>query len=93
MPTQDHNGEVFSVGVEVGDGVFRADEDHDGLAALFGWADVDNLDARGCGGERFVVADYVGVVGEALGFADVVAEDVFWLGDGGGFGEMVYERA
>ena len=71
-------GEVFAVGVEILDGVFGAYEDDDGVAAFFGLADVDDFDARGFFGEGSVVADYVGVVGEFFGLADVVAEDFFW---------------
>ena len=43
-------GEIFTVGVEVFDGVFRPDEDDDGVAAFFRLADVDNFDARRRGG-------------------------------------------
>ena len=66
-------GEVFTVGVEVLDGVFGADEDDDGVAAFFGLADVDDFNAGGFFGEGAVVADYVGVVGELFGLAYVVA--------------------
>ena len=40
-------GEILSESVEVGDGVFGADEDDDGGAAFFGGADGDDLHARG----------------------------------------------
>ena len=36
-------GEVFAIVVEMGDGVLRADEDDDGVAAFFGLADADAL--------------------------------------------------
>ena len=85
--------EILLIGVEIFDGVFGADENHDGLAAFFGFADVDDFDSRGFFGEGAVVAQDVGVVGEFFGFADVVAEDVFRRGNCGGLGEVIDERA
>ena len=39
--------EVVAILVEMGDGVFRADEDDDGVAAFFGLADAQHFDAAG----------------------------------------------
>ena len=55
---------------------FGGDPDHHQLAALVGAPDRLDLDARGRGGQRPIVAELVGIVGELPGRADVIAEYV-----------------
>ncbi len=86
-------GEVLPLLIEVSDGVLRADEDDDRVAAFFGLADADDFDARGMRGESVVIAEDIGVIGEFFGRADVVAEDIFGRRHCGAEGEMVDERA
>ncbi len=86
-------GEVAFVRIEIADGVFVGDGGHQTIAAFIGLADGHDFDALGGGGEGAIVAGDIGDVGEVLGRADVVAEDVLGGGNSGRFGQMVYQRA
>ncbi len=81
--------QVAAISFEVLDAFVRADKDDDALASFICFADLDDLHPRGFRCEGSVVAHHLGVVGEPIGYADVMAQDVLrarerwrFLGDG-----------
>ena len=69
--------EVVAVLLQVLDVVVRRDPDDDELASFVGLADRLDLHARRGRGQRAVVLQDVGVVGQLVRRADVIAEHVF----------------
>ncbi len=84
--------QVAALRVEIADGFFAADEHDDAFATLVGLADVHHLDARRFRGQGLVVFENIGVIGELLGRADVIAEDVVRRRHSARFRQVVNQR-
>ena len=50
-------GEIPPVGFQVPDGIFRTDEDHDGVPAFIGFPDLDDIYAGRLRGQRAVITE------------------------------------
>ena len=86
-------GEVAFVRVQIADGLLVGDGDHQAFAAFIGGADGQQLDALGCGGERAIILAELGHLGELLGSAGVVAQDVLGGRHPRRLGQVVHQRA